>query len=135
MSKIRDLFLVDDDEDDQEFFLSVLSEIDSTLTCEVACNGKVALDQLHIRSKNPDMIFLDLNMPVMDGRQFLTVIKQNQKLKDIPVVILSTGSDAATIAASKSLGAAHFMTKPVKLSQLALDVQNFLSNWNTTHNP
>lgn len=132
---IRDLFLVDDDEDDQEFFLSVLSGIDSALTCEVAENGKIALDKLEGRGKNPDMIFLDLNMPIMDGRQFLSIVKQNQKLKDIPVVILSTGSDAATIASSKALGAAHFMTKPVKLSQLAHDVESFLTNWNNnTHN-
>lgn len=129
---IRDLFLIDDDEDDQEFFLSVLSVIDAALTCEIAENGRKALDQLTARSSNPDMIFLDLNMPVMDGRQFLAAIKQDVKLKDIPVVILSTGSDSATIQESKALGAAHFMTKPAKLSQLEADVRNFLANWNNT---
>lgn len=129
---VRELFLVDDDEDDQEFFLSVLPGIDEALTCEVASNGKLALEQLERRPKNPDMIFLDLNMPVMDGSQFLAEIKQHPKLKDIPVVILTTGSDAATVETSKMLGATHFMTKPAKLSQLAFDVETFLTHWNKT---
>jgi len=65
------IFLIDDDEDDLFFFKDALELIYPTLRCDTATNGKTAIDKLKVSSSLPDLIFLDLNMPVMDGFEFL----------------------------------------------------------------
>lgn len=64
----------------------------------------------------PDIIFLDLNMPLMNGRQFLQKVKQMKDFRSIPVVILTTSSDRESIVETRRLGATDFLTKPDKLS-------------------
>jgi len=103
--------LIDDDEDDRDFFLQVMEEILPDMICETASNGKIALDKLH-SANLPDLIFLDLNMPLMNGRQFLKEIQHHKHLIEIPVVILSTSGDAQTIRETLTMGARHFITKP-----------------------
>jgi CheY-like chemotaxis protein len=87
---LKRVLLVDDDEDDRDFFLSVLDVIDASLKCHTAENGSVALQYLIQQKVRPDVIFLDLNMPVMNGKQFLAEVKKRDDLKDIPVIVLST---------------------------------------------
>ncbi len=115
---MKNLLLVDDDEDDRDFFLSVLHTIDDAAQCEVAENGAIALRMLATGTYLPGLIFLDLNMPVMDGKQFLIEMRKIKHLENIPVVILSTSSDHATISEAARLGAVDFITKPNKLSLL-----------------
>lgn len=67
MSKI---FLIDDDLDDQLMFKEVIESINPTLHCDTATNGKAALDTLKLSLPLPGMIFLDLNMPIMNGYEF-----------------------------------------------------------------
>lgn len=114
MVQFEKVLLVDDDEDDREFLLQVLGDSFPDVACTTAVNGRDALEQLE--DYRPDIIFLDLNMPLMDGRQFLRLIKQRTDLAEIPIVILSTSSDIETITETKSLGARDFITKPDKLS-------------------
>lgn len=104
--------LIDDDEDDRDFFLQVMEGIHPEMTCDIAVNGKIALDKLSSAAVRPDLIFLDLNMPLMNGRQFLKEIQNYQQLTQIPVVILSTSGDAQTIRETITMGARHFITKP-----------------------
>jgi len=108
--------LIDDDEDDREIFISVIESIAPAISCSIAINGKDALDTLGALNFLPDMIFLDLNMPLMDGKQFLKEIKQRTMLKDIPIVVLSTSSDKETVHLIRTLGAQDFITKPDKYS-------------------
>jgi CheY-like chemotaxis protein len=108
------VLLIDDDEDDREFLLQVMEDHFPDIACTIAVNGRDAFERLE--GYRPDLIFLDLNMPLMDGRQFLRMIKQRADLAEIPVVILSTSSDIETITETKSLGARDFITKPDKLS-------------------
>lgn len=124
---MKNILLVDDDEDDRDFFLSVLLLIDNSLTCHTASNGSIALAQLTAASELPDLIFLDLNMPVMNGKQFLVEVKKHERLKDIPVIILSTSSDQSTINETALLGAADFLTKPNKLSLLEAKLRVILN--------
>jgi CheY-like chemotaxis protein len=113
----KKLLLVDDDEDDREIFLSVVQTIAPAVECRMATNGQDALNKLNQHHSDlPDLIFLDLNMPLMDGRQFLREIKKHNALKEIPVIVLSTSSDKETISLSRSLGASDFITKPDKYS-------------------
>lgn len=120
MQKHITCFLVDDDIDDIEIFNIALQELDDDIEFFSANNGTEALKML---DKNPtfipDFIFLDLNMPLMSGKQCLTEIKKVQRLKDVPVVIYSTSSSERDIEETKRLGAAHFLTKPSSITALS----------------
>lgn len=111
------IFLVDDDPDDQEIFASVIEVILPTAKCSGAPNGQRAIEKLTDGSAKPSIIFLDLNMPLMNGKQFLVEIKKHPEIEKIPVVVLSTSSDPANVAETKQLGASYFITKPDRLSQ------------------
>jgi CheY-like chemotaxis protein len=126
MIRFEKVLLVDDDEDDREFMLQVLGDSFPEIACTIAVNGRDAFEQL--KGYRPDIIFLDLNMPLMDGRQFLRLIKQRTDLAEIPVVILSTSSDIETITETKLLGAKEFITKPDKLSGWAGLVERVLQS-------
>jgi CheY-like chemotaxis protein len=106
------LLLIDDDEDDQEIFITAAGEVSRAVSCMAFHDAREALDKLSRKEISPDVIFLDLNMPVMDGHQFLAEIKRNPELKHIPIIIFSTSSHPNTIRAAKALGAHDFITKP-----------------------
>jgi len=126
---IRNLMLIDDDEDDRGFFLEVVKDLYPEMNCIIAENGKDALDKLSKESAKPELIFLDLNMPLMNGRQFLREIKQREGFNGIPVVILSTSSDEKTKAETSQLGATDFITKPDKFSVWQSTLKNVFNNF------
>ncbi|MEJ1240892.1 response regulator [Chryseolinea sp. T2] len=128
MPRYNHLMLIDDDEDDREFFLQVMVDILPDLVCDTASNGKIALDKLNTSPERPDLIFLDLNMPLMNGRQFLAEIRNHKHLLDIPVVILSTSGDSQTIRETINLGARYFITKPDLLQTWESVLKEFFSD-------
>ena len=106
-------FIVDDDAEDRNLFIEAVKEIDATITCTSATNGEQALTLLtDHRNSLPDFIFLDLRMPRIDGKKCLFEIKQNQRLKHIPVVIFTTSRDVEESKDLKEMGAFHFISKP-----------------------
>jgi CheY-like chemotaxis protein len=123
------VMLIDDDEDDREIFLTVIKENAASVVCNVAENGREALDKLTHEFIKPDLIFLDLNMPRMNGKEFLLEIKKFDGLRDIPVIILSTSSDKETIAETRKLGAQHFISKPDKFSSWEALLRQALDNF------
>ncbi len=123
----KNLMLIDDDEDDQEIFITAANEVSKSISCMAFLNASEALRKLIIKEVKPDVIFLDLNMPVMNGQQFLVEIKKNVSLKNIPIIIFSTTSRVATINATKELGASDFITKPEKYDQLVKILTPLLS--------
>lgn len=114
----RNLMLIDDDEEDQEIFNIALSQVSTEAKCITYSDATKALSDLNTAQHYPDVIFLDLNMPIMNGQQFLVEIKKSQKLKHIPIIIFSTSSHAATISIIKQLGAHVFITKPGDFGKL-----------------
>jgi CheY-like chemotaxis protein len=120
------VFLIEDDEDDQELFLMALRQINPSLDCIVLSGGDSALQALEQSEATPDLIFLDLNMPVMTGQQFLTELSKKDPDNQIPVVVLSTSSDRATIEEVKDLGVRSFITKPNSLHELKNILQRIL---------
>jgi len=86
------------------------------------------LQKLQNSSSQPDIIFLDLNMPLMNGRQFMQAIKTDIKLQQIPIVILSTSSDHKTRSDMEILGAKYFITKPDKYSAWKEMLNDFFLN-------
>ncbi len=108
---------IDDDVDDRELFASAVHEISSTAICVSFSDANKALAALKLREIIPDYIFLDLNMPIMNGEEFLTAIKLNLNLNHIPVIIFSTSSHPATIQKMIEMGAEAFITKPADYTE------------------
>ena len=116
MNKVFTCFLIDDDPDDQEIFLSVLGSIDPSVKCLTAMNGQEAIKKLGSAEVKPDLIFLDLNMPLMNGKQFLVARNLLDECRHIPVIILTTSSDRSSMEETRQLGAKDYITKPDKFS-------------------
>jgi CheY-like chemotaxis protein len=114
----RHILLIDDDQDDQEIFLTAMQAVSGQADYKAISSAEAALQQLADGEVVADLIFLDLNMPIMSGQQFLSKIKDHVTLKEIPVIILSTSSRAETIKEVKQLGAHDFITKPDKFDVL-----------------
>ncbi len=111
--------LIDDDQDDQEIFSMALEDINSDIQCVMASNGIAALEKLKAKKPLiPDYIFIDMNMPRMNGMECLQEIQKLDHLKDADVFMYSTSSDEAMIEKSKALGAKDFIVKPPGLALL-----------------
>lgn len=134
MKPKRRFFIVDDDIDDQDLFIEAVNEVDNSIECLSASNCEDALDLLKNRKIDlPDMIFLDLNMPRLNGKQCLAELKRQAHLRDIPVIIYSTSSEKRDIDETSKLGAAHFLTKPNKFEELCKALSFVLSkDWSTS---
>lgn len=116
--EISSILYIDDDADDQEFFEIALKSINKKIRLEFARNGLDALHKLTAPGQRPGMIFLDLNMPLMDGKQFLEKIKQDPGLSGIPVAIYTTSSAITDKEQTMSMGANYFVTKPNKIDDI-----------------
>lgn len=112
------ILVIDDDVDDQEIFVTALERAAPATECHTFCSGVDALKKLSSGVLVTDIIFLDLNMPVMSGQEFLAEIKRHEALAEIPVIVLSTSAHPPTILQAKALGAADFITKPDKFNDL-----------------
>ncbi len=116
--RYKKILLIDDDEDDCEIFVAAITEVSKISDYTTLNNAAIALQQLENKQLQPDLIFLDLNMPVMNGTQFLTEMKKRESLKDIPIIIFSTSSHPDIIKQSMALGAHDFITKPSDFKQI-----------------
>lgn len=105
------IFYADDDLDDLELFRGALREVDDSLVLTTIDNGLALLDLLS-SPPVPRLIFLDLNMPQLDGYEVLRTLRSNRKLKSYPVVIFSTASDPAAVNRTRDMGANLFVPKP-----------------------
>lgn len=112
----KKVLMVDDDADDQLLFVNALQEIDTTMHCEIANNGIEALEKL--KTFVPDVVFLDLNMPMMNGMECLAAMKKNKHLANIPVIIFTTTNDKVSIASTREMGATAFFHKPIEFNRL-----------------
>jgi CheY-like chemotaxis protein len=123
----NNILLVEDDADEQLFFTTALKDIDCKLKCTVALNGKEALDKLRTDDHLPQIIFLDLEMPIMNGYIFLKEIKSDISLRDIPVIVLTSLKDHLIAERTRKLGASAFLTKPASISMLQTKMHHLLN--------
>jgi CheY-like chemotaxis protein len=129
LTKARTVLIADDDPDDIEMFAEALLEIDDHICCLSACNGYEALQLLNVaNAPKPDIIFLDLNMPKLNGKQCLVKLKQQDRFADIPVIIFTTSKLDDDNEEMRRLGAIGFITKPSKYSELVHLLANLLTN-------
>lgn len=121
------ILYVDDDPEDIEIFEEAVKETDSSAKCLIAKNGKQAMEILQA-NLIPDFIFLDINMPVINGKSVLLEIRKDKKFKNIPVVMYSTTMNSKEIEEYKNMGADHFLTKHNTFHDLCDQLSGILSS-------
>lgn len=129
MSIHHKILLVDDDIDDQLFFLEAINELEPTLECGIANNGLEALEHLQKDPPPPILIFLDLNMPFMNGFECLTQLKKTNVYKEIPVIIFTTSNHPIDMERTISMGATMFLTKPADFNTLKNKLHGILKTF------
>lgn len=120
--------LADDDLDDTEMFCEALASIDNSIVYHCAGNGREALQTLSTLSEKPQLIFLDVNMPVMNGWQCLKHLKEDERYKQIPVIIVSTSSHQREREIAADLGALCYLIKPNDFNELTQVLQVIVAN-------
>lgn len=125
---IKTILLAEDDKDDRELFSEALAKINPDTAVHFAENGNEALVKLEAMSTKPDMIFLDINMPVMNGWQCLKALKADEKFMDIPVVVYSSSSHHREKNIALEMGALLFFTKPNDFYQFREKLAVIVSN-------
>lgn len=127
MTKSVRILLIDDDPDDQLMFLEALKAISKMLECEVVSSGTEALETLSRNNNYFDIIFCDVNMPVMSGYGFLKAVRMTFPAFKIPVIMLSTSSNSVEASRCEEMGALMFITKPHRLPVLIFKIKEILS--------
>ena len=117
------IMVVDDDPDDIDLFKEFLAEVDNSYQLIIANDGEDALRQLRINGIDPDVIFLDYNMPLMNGMRCLVALKEDPLLKNIPVVMHSTTLPEEDVAFCKNL-AVKVLPKQVVFANAVHELNN-----------
>ncbi|WP_346344053.1 response regulator [Magnetospirillum sulfuroxidans] len=129
------ILLVEDSQVDAHLTRAALEENRFAVSMHHVTDGVEALAYLRQQGETyqdgprPDLILLDLNMPRMNGREFLTAMKSDPNLSDIPVVILTPSDVEQDVVASYKLGAAGYVTKPVDLEQFIHAINQLGNYW------
>ena len=132
-SNVVRMVIAEDDEDDRVLLQAALKESKFAHPVEFVENGEELLEYLrqqgrytHLEGKpHPGLVLLDLNMPRKDGRETLREIRNDERLKHIPIVVLTTSQEDNDIIHSYGLGANSYITKPTSLEAL-IDIVNTL---------
>lgn len=128
------IYLAEDDEDDRELFTSAMSEIFPETIVNTSNDGLHLLNALSNKALPlPEAIFLDINMPLMNGFDCIRNLKSIDKYKTLPVVVLSTSAMQADIDFMYSAGAAYYLVKPDsyhELKSLLFDIINNIEKGN-----
>ncbi|MFL3660680.1 MAG: response regulator [Polaribacter sp.] len=129
MEKILDVLLIEDNLIEVMKMERAISSLGLNHIINVANNGEEALEILEDNQQWPDLILLDLNMPRISGIEFLMILKNNDDLKHIPTVILTTSDNQKDIEECYRIGVSGYIVKPLKYYDYVDKIQNVLSYW------
>jgi two-component system, chemotaxis family, response regulator Rcp1 len=130
-----EILLVEDSPADIALTEEALKESGLQNTLTIVTDGEQAIEYLSKRGKykdaeSPDLILLDLNMPKKNGHEVLEVIKDNPKLEEIPVVVLTVSEAEEDIARALGLKMNYYLNKPVNVQKLAPILTTIIELWN-----
>lgn len=125
----RIVLCVDDDPDDRELIRNAIFKVDPSYTVAHATNGKEALQFLSraMDTELPCLVIMDINMPVMDGKQTVIEIKKNKKLDVIPIVVFSTSNHPSDQKFCTLYGV-ELVTKPANFKQITAEAERLLQH-------
>ena len=122
------IFLADDDEDDRFFFEESLAGLAFETELRTFTNGEELMNFLNSTAELPDLVFLDLNMPRKNGYICIAEMKSDVKLRDIPVIIVSTSLEKLHVNKLIKQGAEYYIKKPNELSKLGEEISQVLTS-------
>jgi len=126
---IKNIILAEDDIDDQNIFQLALQEVNSKINIQFVSNGKELLQLL--LNADPDILFLDLEMPYKNGLECLVEIRSNKKFENLPVIVFSSTTKPSNVQTAYEMGANLFFIKPAVYSEYLSSIQALLKlNWN-----
>lgn len=125
------ILYVDDDADDREIFCDAVRSIDENIICVTATNGLDALSFLESQTQLPDVVFLDINMPLMGGKTCLAEIRGSKKMAHLHVIMFTTSTNPREIEECKKIGANDFINKPASYLHLR-ELLTFIINTRKT---
>ncbi|WP_158728403.1 MULTISPECIES: response regulator [unclassified Flavobacterium] len=131
MTKALNILLIEDDEIEVMKFNRVLSNLKTTHKIVEANNGEEAISILKEREIIPDIIVLDLNMPKINGIEFLGILKSDEYLKYIPAIVLTTSSNRSDLLECYRIGIAGYLLKPLKYDEYVDRVTKLVEYWST----
>ena len=123
------ILLLEDDQIEIMKFQRALSKLESDANVIPTNNGEQALQWLNETENLPDVIFLDLNMPRLNGLEFLAILKADDRLKFIPTVVLTTSSNKKDLLACYEIGVAGYILKPLQYAEYVDRIRAVLSYW------
>lgn len=129
MSRILNILLIEDDAIEVMKFNRVLKTLDLNHKVIEAGNGEEALIVLKEKNIIPDIILLDLNMPKINGIEFLGILKADEVLKYIPSIILSTSNNHRDVMECYRIGIAGYIIKPLKYEDYTDRITKLLEYW------
>ncbi|KAB1156809.1 response regulator [Flavobacterium luteum] len=129
MSKILKILFIEDDVIEMMKFIRVLNLLNYNHEVIDSKNGFDAIQILTIKEIIPDIIILDLNMPKVNGIEFLTLLKNDELLKYIPAIILTTSNNPTDIYECYKIGIAGYIVKPLKYDDYVKKIQKTLEYW------
>lgn len=122
MSQKATVLIVDDEPFNVDVLQQELEDLDYNII--TASNGKEALEK--IKGQQPDLVLLDLMMPVVDGFAVLSEIKMDNELRNIPVIIVSAANDSKSVVKGIKQGADDYITKPIDADHLKSKLKEYL---------
>ncbi|WP_396179110.1 response regulator [Flavobacterium sp.] len=129
MSKALNILLIEDDAIEVMKFNRVVKTLNLNHKIIEANNGEEALEILRIKEVIPDIILLDLNMPKLNGLDFLRILKNDEILKFIPSIMLTTSSNHKDLLECYKVGIAGYLLKPLKYDDYMERIKKLLDYW------
>ncbi|WP_428232793.1 response regulator [Flavobacterium sp.] len=124
----KNILLIDDDSDDTLFFIEALSALGEEVICRTMHNPARAWEELQVLEELPDIIFLDYNMPMVNGLEFIKRMQQTERLKHIEVIILSTPPEQVMLPwLERNNTSVKYISKPAGIQELQEILQGILS--------
>ena len=123
------LLLIEDDQIETLKFQQIVNAINDKHKVTIAENGEQALNIIKSAATLPNVILLDLNMPKMNGVEFLKILKNDSTLRYIPVVILTTSNYPDDILKCYEIGVSGYIMKPLKYQDYKNLIENFINYW------
>ncbi|GAA4230866.1 response regulator [Postechiella marina] len=129
MEKKLNVLLIEDDMIEVMKFNRTVSSLTLKHNITEANNGEEALAFLQKKDELPDVILLDLNMPKINGIEFLTILKNDDVLKYIPTIILTTSNNQRDLLECYKIGIAGYVLKPLKYEDYMVKIEKVLDYW------
>lgn len=121
------IFYTDGDQDDLEFFREIVDIIDDNIEVITQTNGQQLMHALDNPPPNPYLVYLDLNMPGLNGLEILKRVRSSSSHNKLPVIIFSTSQDENTIERTRQLGASYYLPKTGIFDHLKKSIEHTLN--------